>query len=136
MRPANSSLYVFRARIVPLVESYDRRDLPGLTVPWRTEHPVVVGKEAESPRGRAVVGQRQQRKLHGIVDVDEYLELVMNASCRARETGDPGGMTDDELSAGAMSRHRPWRGRPDVPRRLVTNEQCFSRRIDDWVVGE
>ncbi len=60
-----------------------RRDLPRLTLARRTEHPVVVRKDAQGSRGAAVVGQRQECELHWIVDVDEHVELVADASRRA-----------------------------------------------------
>src|SRR3990167_9687518 len=39
-------------------------DMPALAFPWRADHPIVVGKDAETPRGAAVVCQSEQRELH------------------------------------------------------------------------
>ena len=36
----------------PALRVVGRGDVPGLALPWRAEHPVVVGKEAQRPRGR------------------------------------------------------------------------------------
>src|SRR5713101_8123777 len=38
-------------------------DMPGLTLPWRAEHPIVVRKDAQRPCGRPVVGQGEEREL-------------------------------------------------------------------------
>src|SRR6266542_6831089 len=91
-REDRSTLYVVR-----------RGDMSGLTLSWRAEHPVVVGKQAQCSRGPAVVGQCEQREFHGIVDVHEYLEVVAKAARRPRKTGDSSSMLHDELPA----RHLP-----------------------------
>ena len=41
-----------------------------LAVARRTEHPLAIREDAERPSGRAEVGQREERKLDGIVDID------------------------------------------------------------------
>src|SRR5713101_9107152 len=83
----------------PALRVVRRDDMAGLTLPWRAEHPIVIGKEAQPSRGPAVVCQSKQRELHGIFDVHEHLELVANASRHAGKTRDSGGMMDDELPA-------------------------------------
>ena len=46
-------------------------DMQLLAVTRRAEHPLVVGKDAQVPRRRAPVRQRQQRELDGIDGVHE-----------------------------------------------------------------
>src|SRR3989304_10013694 len=93
----------------PALHVVRRGDMPSLTLPWPAELPIVIGKEAQRPRGPAVVCQTEERELHGIVDVHEHVELVANASRHAREMRDAGRMMDDELPArrGARPPSRP-----------------------------
>src|SRR2546428_14014947 len=53
----------------PALRVVRRGDLPSLTLSWRAEHPIVIGKKAQTPRGPAVGCQREQGELFGIVDV-------------------------------------------------------------------
>jgi len=51
----------------PALSIVRRDDVPGLTLLWRPEHPIVIGKEAQRPRGSAVVCQGDERELHGCI---------------------------------------------------------------------
>ena len=93
----------------PALHVVRRGDMPRLTLSWRAEHPVVIGKKAQPPRGPAVVCQSEERELHGIVDVHEDVELVADGSHHARELRDPGRMPDDELPARRVARQRTRR---------------------------
>ena len=113
-----------------------RGDVPAVVVARRAEHPVVVGEDTQGPRRAVVVGQRQQRELHRIVDFHEHRELVGYPSRHPGEAGDTRRMVDDELTARRVPRHRPRRRRPGISRLVVANEDRLGRRVDDRVVGE
>ena len=101
----------------------------------RSQRPFAVEEDAQSPRAATLVGQREERELDRILDVDEDLELVAEAVRRAREACDPGAVANDTPAVAGATPHRPRCRRPGRAGLVVADEDRLAGGVAHRVAG-
>src|SRR4051812_16430020 len=83
-----------------------RHDVQVVALAWRPERQLAVPEEAQRARYRVVVGEREERELHGLRRVDEYVELVADAMRQPCELRQTGGVADQATVRRCTARRR------------------------------